>query len=64
METALNPTVGLVWYHVDAACTGCVCITSVDEKVLKLQGVKVCQSSSKHFTVALGTLMLSAILFL
>jgi len=44
---------------------GRVLRTSVDEQVLKLQRVKVCvhQSSSKHFTVALGTVVLLAILF-
>lgn len=65
METALNPSVDLVWYHVHAACVGYVLIMSVDEKVLKLQEVKLCvhQSSSKHFSVALGTVALLAILF-
>lgn len=64
-ETALNPSVELVWHNVDAASTGCMLITSVDENISKLQVVEeyVCiyKSSSKHYTAAPRIVVLLAI---
>lgn len=64
VETALNPSVELVWHNIGAASPGCMLTTSVDKNISKLQEVEErVYIKAVHYIAALRTVVLLAILF-